>query len=237
MKIKIVVSLVIPLLLLQACLKNPDPIPETIDTYHFYYNYLLEPYDVQWEIDDEIIGVGHSYGITASAISSLNHVEQEVLIQTRDSQSGLFIDSLSHTMIENGAYLIAMLGTEEEPHLMCEPMDTGRPATGMLKFRFLYTSPVLGLVDIYIGGDMAENKVLSGVEYASVTEYAEATEGDMWEAIIVTPANILPVDSTILSYTANTIFRTGWSYLCIIGHSDNSIESSYQIQVDAQPLY
>jgi len=237
MKIKIAIPLVIPLLLLQACLKDPDPIPETIDTYHAYYNYHLEPYNIQWEIDDAIIGTEHPYGITASAIFSLNHVEEEVLIQTRDSESGLFLDSLSHTMIENGAYLIAILGTEEEPHLMCEPMDTGPPATGMVKFRFLHTSPVLGLVDIYVGGDMAEDKVLSGVEYASVTEYAEATDGNMREAVIVTPANILPVDSTIMSYFINTIFRAGWSYLCIIGHSDNSIESSYQIQVDNQPVY
>jgi len=237
MKIKIAVPLVIPLLLLQACLKDPDPLPDTIDTYHFYYNYLLEPYAVQWEIDDEVVGTGHSYGIMASGIISLNQVEEEVLIQTRDSESGLLIDSLSHTMIENDAYLIAILGNEEEPHLICETMETSAPAMGMIKYHFLHTSPVLGLVDIYIGGNLAENKVLSGVEYGSVTEYAEATEDNMWEAVIVTPANILPVDSTILSYTSNTIFRTGWSYLCIIGHSDNSIESSYQIQVDSQPVY
>jgi hypothetical protein len=237
MTIKIAVPLVIPLLLLQACLKEPDPIPDTIDTYQSYYNYLLEPYPVQWEIDDEIIGTGHDYGIPAQAIISLDHAEQELLIQTRDSESGLFLDSLSHTMYENGAYMIAILGTEEEPHLMCEAMDTRPPASGMIKFRFLNAAPVLGLVDIYIGGDLAENKVFSGVEYTSVSEYAEATGENMWEAVIVTPANILPADSTILSYTANTIFRTGWIYLCTIGHSDNSIESSYQIQVDDQPVY
>jgi hypothetical protein len=237
MTIKIAVPLVIPLLLLQACLKEPDPIPDTIDTYQSYYNYLLEPYPVQWEIDDEIIGTGHDYGIPAQAIISLDHAEQELLIQTRDSESGLFLDSLSHTMYENGAYMIAILGTEEEPHLMCEAMDTRPPASGMIKFRFLNAAPVLGLVDIYIGGDLAENKVFSGVEYTSVSEYAEATGENMWEAVIVTPDNILPADSTILSYTANTIFRTGWIYLCTIGHSDNSIESSYQIQVDDQPVY
>ena len=237
MTIKNIVLLVIPLLLLQACLKAPDPIPQTIDTYHYYYNYLLESYDVQWEIDDEIIGTGHNYGIPAQATVSLDSSEQEVLIQTRDSESGLLIDSLSHFMIEYGNYMIAIFGTEEEPHLICEPVELHSPASGMVKFRFLHTSPAMGLVDIYIGGDQSENKVYSEVDYTSVTDYAEATEENMWEALIVAPANILPADSTILSYTVNTIFRTGWSYLCIIGHSNNSIESSYQIQVDDQPVY
>ena len=263
MTIKIAIPLVIPLLLLQACQEEPDPIPDTIDTYQSYYNYLLEPYPVQWEIDDEIIGTGHEYGIPAQAIISLDSVEQELHIpgldmqllfnriqaiisldsveqelhiQTRDSESGLWLDSLSHTMHESGAYMIALLGSEEEPHLMCEPMDTRPPASGMIKLRFLHTGPVLGLVDIYIGGDLAENKVLSGVDYTFVTEYVEATEENLWEAVIVTPANTLPADSTILSYTVNTIFRTGWIYLCTIGHSENSIESSYQIQVDDQPV-
>jgi len=237
MTIKIAIPLVIPLLLLQACQEEPDPIPDTIDTYQSYYNYLLEPYPVQWEIDDEIIGTGHEYGIPAQAIISLDQVEQELHIQARDSESGLWLDSLSHTMYETGAYMIAILGTEEEPHLMCEPMDTRPPASGMIKLRFLHAGPVLGLVDIYIGGDLAENKVLSGVDYTFVTEYAEAAEENLWEAVIVTPANILPADSTILSYTVNTIFRTGWIYLCTIGHSENSIESSYQIQVNDQPVY
>ncbi len=233
----IATPLFLMLILFSACQKDPDPIPDTIDTYHTYYNYLLEPYPVQWEIDDEIIGSGHEYGIPAQAIISLNQVEQELHIQTRDSESGLWLDSLSHTMYENGAYMIAILGTEEEPHLMCEPMDTRPPASGMIKFRFLHAAPVLGLVDIYIGGDLAENKVLSEVDYTFVTEYAEATEENLWEAVIVTPANILPADSTIMSYTVNTIFRTGWIYLCTIGHSENSIESSYQIQVDDQPIF
>ncbi len=237
MTLKYAVPLIIPLLLLQACLKDPDPVPETINTYHNYYNFLLEPYGVQWEIDDGIIGSGHAYGIPAEAVITLNQAEQNLLIQARDTDSGLLLDSLSYTMFENGAYMIAILGTEEEPHLLCNAIDTRPPATGMIKYRFLHTAPAMGPVDIYIGGELAEHKVLSEVEYASFSEYKEATEMQLWDTITVTPANILPADSSILSYTANTIFRSGWSYLCSIGHTNSSSESSYQIFVDDQPIY
>ncbi len=234
---KIVAPLLLMLILLSGCLKDPDPLPETIDTYQNYYNYFLESYAIQWDIDDEILGTGHAYGIPAEAIIILDQAEQELLIQALDSDSGLLLDSLSYTMFENGAYMTALLGSEEEPHLLCEPINTRPPATGMIKFRFLHASPDMGPVDIYIGGDLPEHKVLSSVDYTSVTEYSEATEEQLWEAIIVTPADSLPADSSILSYTVNTIFRSGWSYICAIAHSSSSIESSYQILVDDQPIY
>jgi hypothetical protein len=234
---KIATPLLLMLILLSGCLKEPDPIPETIDTYHKYYNFLLEPYPVQWEIDEVIIGIEHSYGYPAAAIVSLYETPQDVLIVSRISEGGMLLDTLSHTLFESAAYMIAILGTEEEPNLICEQIETHAPALGKIKFRFLHTAPALGPVDIYIGGDTTENKVFSGLDYSSVSEYGEATEIDMWESVIITPANSLPADSSILSYTANSIFRAGSSYLCTIGHSNSSIESSYEMQVDDQPIY
>jgi len=233
---KIAAPFLLMLILLSSCLKDPDPVPETIDTYHYYYNYLLEPYGIQWELDDEILASGHDYGIPAQAVVTLDQTEQVLLIQARDSESGLLLDSLSYLMIENHAYVIAILGNEEEPHLLCGPLDIRPPSMGLVKLRFLHTAPAMGPVDIYVGGDLIEHKVLSGVDYTTFSEYIETTEEKLWESLIVTPTNILPVDSTILSYTVNSIFRSGWSYLCAIGHTDNTIESAYQIVVDDQPI-
>lgn len=234
---KLATPLLLMSILLSGCLKETEPILPTIDTYHKYYNFLLEPYQVQWEIDGTIIGKEHDYGYPAAAIISLSVTPQDVLIQTRISEDGLVLDTLSYTMFEGAAYMIAILGNEEEPDLICTQIETHAPSTGKIKFRFLHTSPVLEPVDIYIGGDSIDNKVFSGLDYTSLSEYAEATEIDMWESVIITPANSLPADSTILSYTANTIFRTGSSYLCTIGHSSGTIESPYEMQVDEQPIY
>ena len=229
--------LLLVLLFLPGCLGDHDPITQNINTYQFYYNYFLEPYDVQWEIDDELIGTDHAYGYPASAIAVLRQSEQEVLINTNNAETGDLIDSLSCTLMENFSYMVAILGTEDEPHLLCEPMDTRRPTTGKTKVRFPHAAAAMGPVDIYIGGDLPENKVLSQTNYPSLSEYLEFTEEDLWNSILITPADSLPADSTILSYTANTIFRTGWVYLCTIGHSENSVESSFQIVADDQPIY
>jgi hypothetical protein len=229
--------LLIPLVLLQSCLGDPEPTPQSIDVFHYYYNYFLESHDLQWELDETIIGSGHSYGIPAQAIVQLDDPVQEVLIHARNAENSQLIDSLSFTMYEYASYMIALLGNEEEPHLICEQMDTRVPSTGMVKFRFLHTAEAMGPVDIYIGGNEAEYLAIEGMDFTQVSEYLEATEEELWNAIIVTPANQLPADSTILEYTANTIFSTGWSFLCILEHVSNSNESPFQIQVDDQPVY
>lgn len=237
MNIKTAIPLLIPLVFLQSCLGDPDPLPESIDTYHYYYNNLLESYDLRWEINNVLIGSGHSYGYPAQAIVSLDMPEQEVLISAHNSDNSQLIDSLSFTMYENNAYMIAVMGTEEEPHLICEWLDMRSPSPGMVKYRFLHTSEALGPVDIYVGGDQQEHLVLEGLDYTQLSDYLESSQQELWTSVIVTPASILPADSTIIEYLANNVFETGWIHLCILEHTSSSPESSFQITVDDHPVY
>lgn len=234
---KIVPPILFITLTFQACLKDPDPIPQSINTYEFYYNYLTESYDTQWEVNDQVITSGLSYGNPAQGIIQLDSSVQTVLFTTRNPETGNLLDSLSYTLYENGAFMLALLGNEEAPQLLCETLDTRFPDAGKIKVRFLHAAATLAPVDVYIGGDQPEDKALPGLDYSTVSEYLEVTEEKLWTAIVVTPANTLPADSTIVSYYVNTIFQTGWSFLCILGHSDNSIESPYQLLVDDQPVY
>jgi hypothetical protein len=234
---KIVLPFVIPLMLFQSCLGDLDPIPKSIDTYHYYYNNLLEAYPLQWEIDDVIIGNGHSYGVPAQAIVTLADTVQDVLIRARNAENKLLIDSLTHIMFEYSSYMIALMGTEEDPYLICKEMDTRMPSAGRIKIHFLHTSEAMGPVDIYIGGDQPERLALTNMDFTQASHYLEATEENLWSSLIVTPASSLPADSSILEYTANDIFIPDRIYLCILEHTGNSSESSFQIQVVDQPVY
>jgi len=233
----IAVPMLVLLISLQGCLKEPEPGPQTRNTYQYYYNYLTEDYGLQWEIDDITISTGHNYGYPTQGQFVIDSTEQEVLVRVKNSDSGGLIDSLSCLLYENGSYMIAQLGNEEEPYLLFEPIDTRYPSVGLVKLRFMHAAATMDPVDIYIGGDLPEDKVLSSVAYTSMTEYLEISEEALWNAVIVTPANTLPADSTILSYKVNTVFKTGLVYLCIIAHSENNVESPYMIQADDQPVY
>lgn len=234
---KIAAPFLFMIVLLTGCLEDPDPLPQTINTYHYFYNYVTEDFDLQWEIDDEILGSGHTYGVPAEAVIQLDQVEQEVLFLTRNPDSGVMLDTLSCLLFENGLYMLAQLGNEEEPHLLCKALDSRPPTSGRIKYHFMHAAASMNPVDIYIGGEKPEDKVLSGLDYTSVSEYLETTEERLWTAIVITPANTLPADSTILSYAVNSIFQIGRTYLCTIGHSENSDESPYEMHVDEHPVY
>ena len=236
MTLKPAVPILVMCISLTSCLKDPDPQPQTINTYQYYYNYLLEDYDLQWEIEGEIIGA-HPYGSAAYAIIQLDTVEQELLYRTMNSESGMSLDSLSCLLYENTSYMFAMVGTEQEAHLLFEPMDTHYATPGMIKYRFLHTVPGLGPVDVYAGGELPENKVISGIEYMEVTDYYESPEEDMWEEVNITPAGFLPADSSLLSYKINNQFRGGWVYMCTLSHIDPDTTSEIEMQVFDQPMY
>jgi len=232
---KIAIPIVVLLLMIQSCLEDPNLLPEYPDTYLKFYNNLLESYDLQWEIDEVVIGSGHSYGVPDWARVYLDRDEQEVLIRTRNSENYQLIDSLYFIISIGGNFMIAIMGTEEDPYLICEPMDAWM--TSNVKFRFLHTSEAMGPVDIYIGGDQPEHLALTALDYTQVSEYLHATEEEIGTSIIVTPATNLPADSTILEYTVNSIFQSYGVYLCILEHVSSSNESPYQIQVDIEPRF
>jgi len=232
---KIAITLIVPLLMIQSCQGDREPLPGPPDAYLVFYNNLLESYDLQWEIDEVVIGSDHSYGVRDQAYVHILFEEQEVLIRTRNSENHLLIDSLYCYMGVGGKYMIAIMGTEENPNLICKPMDTR--TTSNVKFRFINTSEALGPVDIYIGGDQREHRALTALDYTQLSEYFHATEEEIKTSIIVTPATILPTDSTILEYTNNSIFQSPGIYLCILEHVSSSNESPYQIQIDPQPRF
>ena len=133
--------------------------------------------------------------------------------------------------------MVSIVGSEEEPSMLCDTMDTSFPTQGMVKMRFLQASESMGAIDIYIGGELPEHKKLTGISYGQLSEYVEATQESFWNAVIVTPAESAPADSTILSYTENTNFIPNKTYFGIINHNEVDPESSHRMQVFDQPSY
>jgi len=111
-----------------------------------------------------------------------------------------------------------------------------KPALGLVKLRFMHTTLGLDAVDLYIGGHTPEHKVVSEISFAQTTDYLEASQEDLWDSIIVTPMNVSPEDSSILSYTSNNVFLPNQIYLGVIGPTTNSSSSALQLQLYIQPV-
>ena len=234
---KMIIILLGSLILLPACLDDPIPGPENLTASLIFYNNLMEADKVLWKVDSAESLSGQSYGLAMEGSVEVAGYSHQVRIKATTLEGGGTLDSLDYFLDPFSYYMISIVGTEDESHLLCDTMDISPPNLGMVKMRFLQASENMGTIDIYIGGELPEHRKLSGISFGQLSEYVEASSESFWNAIILTPAESAPADSTILSYTVNMNFIPNKTYFGIINHNEVNPESSHRMQVFNQPSY
>ncbi len=233
---KVIVLLLGSLLLLSSCL-DPIEIDDTLQSRLIFYNNLLETDKLVWNVDESESIPGQSYGVPMEDIIEVEAYSQMVRFDASTLDGGVSLGGFDYSVDPFKHYMISVMGTEGDPFLLCDTLDTSFPTLGMVKMRFLQASEGMGDVDIYVGGELPEHLTLTAVQYGQLTPYIEATQEAFWNAILVTPAQVSPADSTILSYTVNNNFIPNKTYFGIINHSESDPESSFRMQVFNQPSY
>jgi len=224
-------------ILLVACSKDPDPpLPDPINSYFTLYNFLMVPYEISWTSADESVEIAHPYGIPIQAFTTMDRDSAEVSFTVKRSGTGTVIESEVFMMKKNKFYIIAIIGTENDPILLFEPMNIKRPDTEKIKIRFLQAAEDLDPVDVYIGGTGQDSRVLSGLAFADITAYIELSQVLAWDSLIISPQGIFPSDSTLFSYTRNEVILPDNIYLGVIAHSDNSPLSSLKLELFEHPV-
>lgn len=234
---KTIIVLLGSLILLPACLDDPIQGPDTLEARLVFYSNLMESDKVIWKVDENESSSGQSYGLPVEESVEVEGYDHQVHLSASTLEGEGDLGSLNCSMDPFRYYMISVLGTEEEPSLLCDSMDTSFPTLGMVKMRFLQASESMGAIDIYIGGELPEHRKLSGISFGQLSEYVEATQESFWNALILTPAESAPADSTILSFTVNDNFIPNKTYFGIINHNEVDPESSYRMQVFNQPSY
>jgi len=235
---RFIILLSVFVVLLTGCQKDPDPDPQP-DPNRFYvymYNFLMEPFEVQWNIHGVDVESPQAYGVPLLTYFALDEIKETIPLMVLEAGSDRLILSDTCTVEQNNFYLACLMGTEEDSILLIEPMDLNAPSLGRIKLRFMLTAKEVGPVDVYIGGSSAEHKAVSGINFADISNYIEASEEELWESLIITPFDSLPSDTTLLSFIANDIFEPGHVYMGVIGHNTNSPSSSLQFFLYDQPV-
>jgi hypothetical protein len=232
---------IIPIVLLvalAACSKEPEsPTPDPIKSYFVIYNFLAEPYDVAWEIEEELVETVHTYGTSILEFSIMESEVKDVSFTAKEAGGDRIIESVIHQAEQLVYYAVSILGNESDPQILIEPMELEKPSPGQVKLRFMHTAMELGPLDLYIGGSTPDHKALSNIQFAKLTEYIEASQENLWEAVFVTLFNVAPEDSILLQYTANNVFIPNRVYMGVLGHTTSSTSSSLHLQLFDQPSY
>lgn len=233
---KWVFSALIIIILLPGCLKDSDPPePGPIQSHFMIYNFLTEAYAVQWDINDVTVESAQTYGSSLLGTVFMENLEEDIPVVVKESGSETILQSKNFLMEQFHFYILSLVGTGQDPHLLFEPMDLSAPSTGMIKFRLLLSTRELGAVDVYIGGSLAEHKKISGIHYTDFSEFVEASEEELWESILITPVDVSPSDSTILSFTGNSTFFPDQVYLGVLGHVSGSPSAPVELIIYEQP--
>ena len=234
---KVIVILLGVSLLLPACLDDPLPGPESLEAGLIFYNNLMEADKVLWKVDEAVSTTCQAYGVPIPSAVEVEGSSQQTRFVASTLDGGVALDSFDVFLDPFRYYMISIMGTEEDPLLVSDTIDTAPPTLGLLKMRFLHASKSMGSVDIYVGGGLPEHRKLTGIDYGQLSVYVEGTQESFWNAIIVTPADMTPDDSTLLSYTVNNNFIPNESYFGIINHTEVDPESSFRMQVFNQPSF
>lgn len=225
------------LLILVSCSKDPDPpLPDPIKSYFTLYNFLMVPFEVSWEGDDASFEISHPYGDPILAFTTIDKDSADVTFSMKRSGTGTIIKREVYTLHKDKFYLIALMGTENNPYMLFDQMDLGRPEAGMIKIRIMQAAPDLDPVDLYMGGTGTEFRISSGLSYSDITDYVELSQVLARDSLIVSPQGISPSDSTLMSYAENEVFLPEQIYLGVIAHTNSSPLSSVRLELYDHPV-
>lgn len=238
--IKKILFLSLVLLFFSACSLDTDPesqLPEPIRSYFILYNFLTAPVDLEWEVEGYSLSSVHTYGGTLVGFVTLDEASQDITFVVNEPYSGEITQTGTYRMEENRFYMLTMMGTEEEPYILFEPMDLDLPASGMIKLRFIHTAGDLDSLDLYIGGSTADRRVISGITYKEVSHYVETSLNDLSDTVFVSPHSTAPgTDTVLISFTGIGIFHPDRIYLGVIGHVNHADTSPVELMFYDQPV-
>lgn len=234
---KMIIFLLGSVLLLPSCLDDPIEVPDTLQARYILYNNLIETDKVVWNVDEVETVSGQSYGLPVEGVVEVEDYSQSIRFDASTLDGEVSLGGFDYSIDPFRYYMISVLGTEQDPFMVYDTIDSSFPSIGMVKMRFLQASEAMGAVDIYVGGELPEHMKLQGVNYKQLTAYVEASQEAFWNAVIVTPAQVAPADSIILSYEVNHNFAPNRTYFGVINHTEADPESSFRMQVFNQPNY
>lgn len=216
---------------------DPDPNPEEIRSYINIYHLITGLDGVYWEVDEVEVTNKHTYGSILPGSVILDSEIEEVLFTFKHPVSKAVLDSHWLVLEKDKNYTIILMGTVADPLLLFQEVETTRPQSGQVKFEFLHAAPEEDSIDVYMGGNSMEKRVVTDVDFGERTDIFEVKDSDVRAAIIVSiHDSVYNQDNVLLSSIYNEEVKSGASYLSILAPSTFDPESELSFWLYDLPL-
>jgi hypothetical protein len=218
MKKLIILSILLSVITL-SCKKDPDPDPEpeVIRAYVILYHFVSGLESTTWMVDGVELPNAMDYAEYFPGAVILENSEQDIEFTVKNAADGQVLTSQLLTLEKDKYYYIILTGSSSEPVLVVDVIDTTQPQPGKVKFQFLDAVKGPQSIDVYMGGSTSEKRVISDLEYNTLSLPVEVTDSDARAAITISAHSAeYNQDSVLLTSVYNGEVISGAGYLSVI---------------------
>ena len=216
MKKLFLLSILFPLIFL-SCNKDPEPEPELIRAYCYLYHFVPGLESVTWEVDAIEVPDDQNYAMLLPGAVVLETASEEISFIVKNSKTGEVLESRELTLEQNKYYNIIVCGSKEDPLLLFQEVETTRPQSGQVKFQVLHAATGQDSIDVYMGGTTPDKRVVSELDYKTLSDPFEVQDYDVRVSITVSVhSEEYNQDSVLLTSVYNDFVISGASYLSVV---------------------
>lgn len=206
-------------LIFLSCNDDQEPEPEIIRAYCYLYHFIPEIGSVIWDVDEVEVPTEKVYAYQFPGAVTLESDSEEIVFTVKHSGTKEVLASEIFQLEKNKYYNVIACGSKDDPTFFIQEIETSQPQAGKVKFQVLHSAAGENSLDVYMGDTTLEKRVVTDLDYLSLTAPFEALDSDARAAITVSKhSEEYHQDSVLLSSIYNEDIISGASYLSVVAN-------------------